>query len=73
MAKKADLIVRDEADYETAELARASLPTIYIAYPFVGVLKLSESAEEPWMYVFSTRTEEDLVEDGWVVKEPEEG
>lgn len=65
-----DTIVRDRKDYETPEEARASLPARYANHPYVGVwLQQGDDPDYP-MYVFTTRTAEDLVDDGWELKEP---
>lgn len=60
----ADLIVRDQADYPTDDVARASLPDIYRDYPCRGVWR-QPGAGEPPMYVFTTRSARDLEVDGW--------
>lgn len=72
MAPMSDLIVRDQADYETADLARASLPPQYREFPYAGVwLQPGDIPGLHEMYVFTTRTPNELAAEAWsLITEP---
>lgn len=65
-----DLVVRDQKDYPDADAARASLQEEFAEYPYVGVW-LQEGDDPIYtMYVFTTRTVEDLLTAKWTLIEP---
>ena len=64
-----DTIVRDQKDYESAELARESLPDGYIEYPYAGVWYQQGDSPNMTMYVFSTKSAEVLTAEGWTLAE----
>lgn len=71
MVTMSDLIVRDQADYENADMARASLPAQYREFPYAGVwLQPGDIPGLHEMYVFTTRTAEQLAADSWVIVAP---
>jgi hypothetical protein len=65
----ADLIVRDRKDYPDADAARASLPSIYAGFPYVGCWLQPGDPVEYVMYVFTTREPASLAAEGWVLQE----
>lgn len=65
----ADTIVRDQKDYPDATTARASLPEMYIEYPYVGVWVQQGDPPECPMYVFSTQPAEYFAGQGWTLNE----